>query len=186
MVDCKSYTCERVVLSPLAGEAQAYVDTLDMLELTKVFFALFLDPWKSLSDVESIFEKQHKSPVITDAKSLYDALEKSESSTRNLAARRTATEVTASRQRLEHGFIHTGRVNSDRQMADGLTKPQAAWKLLEIMSAGKWKNAWHATFQSARKLKLAERLEGRTDFDGCRILDDNSVASRCLLTKSYP
>ena len=39
------------------------------------FYSQFLDPWKSLSDVESIFEKQHKSPVIKDAKSLSDALE---------------------------------------------------------------------------------------------------------------
>ena len=75
-----------------------------MLEITKVCHALFLAPWKSLSDVESVFEKQHKSPVITDAKSLYGALERSESSTRNLTERRTATEVTAIRQRLEHGF----------------------------------------------------------------------------------
>ena len=74
-VDWKSYTCKRVVRSSLAGETQAYVETLEMLECTKVLYALFLDPWKSLSDVESIFEKQHKSPVITDFMSLYDALE---------------------------------------------------------------------------------------------------------------
>ena len=43
------------------------------------------------------FEKQHQSPVITDAKSLDVARERSESSTRNLAERRTATEVTAIR-----------------------------------------------------------------------------------------
>ena len=137
-----------------------------MLEFTKVFRALFLDPWKSLSDVESIFEKQRKSPVITDAKSCYDALFESESSTRNLTERRTATEVTAIRQRLEHGFIYTGWVNSDRQMADGLTTPQTAWKLLEIMSAGKWKIVWDETFQSARKLKVAGRSESKRDFDG--------------------
>ena len=128
------------------------------------FYSLFLDLWKSLSDVESIFEKQHKSPVITDAKSLYDALERSESSTRNLTVRRTAIEVTLIRQRLDHGFIYTGWVSSDRQMADGLTKPQAAWKLLEIMSAGRWKIVWDATFGSARKLKVAERSEGKRDF----------------------
>ena len=76
-------------------------------------------------------------------------------------------DVTAIRQRLEHGFIHAGWVNSDWQMADGFTKPQAAWKLLEIMSAGRWKIVWDATFQSARKLKLAERSEGkRVFFDG--------------------
>ena len=72
--------------------------------------------------------------------SLYDALERSESSARNLAERRTAIEVTAIRQRLEHGFICTGKANFDRQMADGLTKPQAAWTLLEIMSAGDGKS----------------------------------------------
>ena len=127
MVDWKIYKCNRVVRNSLAGEIQAYVETLDMLEFTKAFYALFLNPGQSLSDVESIFEKHHKSPVITDATSLYDALEKSESTTRNLTERRTTMEVTAIRQRLEHGFICTDWVNSYRQMADGLTKPQAAW-----------------------------------------------------------
>ena len=95
MVDWKSYRCRRVVRSSLAGKTQAYMETLDMLEFTKVFCALFLDPWKSLSDVESFFEKQYRSPVITDAQSLFDALERGDSSTRNLAERRTAIEVTA-------------------------------------------------------------------------------------------
>ena len=62
MVDWKSYKCKRVVRSSLVGETQAYLETLDMLEFMMVFYALFLDPWKSLSDVESKFEKQHKSP----------------------------------------------------------------------------------------------------------------------------
>ena len=119
--------CKRVVRTSLAGETQAYVETLDMLEFTKVFYALFLDPWKSLSDVESFFEKQHKSPVITDAKSLYDALERSESSTRNLTERRTAIE------------------------ADGLTKPQAAWKLLEIYVCKKMENRLGRDFPECKK-----------------------------------
>ena len=55
MVDWKSYKCKRVVRSSLAGETQSYVETLDMLEITWVFHALFLDPWKSLSDAESNF-----------------------------------------------------------------------------------------------------------------------------------
>ena len=185
IVDWKSCRCFRVVRSSLADETQAYVGTLDMLEFTSVIYALFLDPWKSLSDGASIFEKQHKSPLITDAKSLYDALGRSESSTQNLTERRTAIEVTAIRQRLEHGFIYTGWVNIDTEMADGLTKPQAAWKLLEIMSAGNWKIVWDATFKNARKLLVAERSEGKRDLDGWRILDDNSAVSRCLLTSFY-
>ena len=47
MVDWKSYRCKRFVRSSLAGETQAYVETLDMLEFTKVFYALFLNPWKA-------------------------------------------------------------------------------------------------------------------------------------------
>ena len=54
-VDWKSYKCKLVVRSSLAGETQAHVETLDMLEFTKVFYALFLDPWKSQSGAESFF-----------------------------------------------------------------------------------------------------------------------------------
>ena len=38
VIDWKSYRCKRVVRSSLAGEIQAYVETLDMMEFTKVFF----------------------------------------------------------------------------------------------------------------------------------------------------
>ena len=69
MVDWRSYKCKRLVCSSLAGETQVHVETVDMLEFTKVF-TLCSWTWKSLSDVDSKFEKQHKSPVIADAKSL--------------------------------------------------------------------------------------------------------------------
>ena len=64
--------------SSLAGETQDHVEKLGMLELAKLCYSLLLDTWKSMSDVEPTLEKQQKSPVITDAKSLYDALERSE------------------------------------------------------------------------------------------------------------
>ena len=41
MVDWKRYKCKRVVRSSLADETQAYVETLDMLEFTKVFTLCF-------------------------------------------------------------------------------------------------------------------------------------------------
>ena len=37
MVDWNSYKCKRVVRSSLAGETQANVETLDMLEFSKMF-----------------------------------------------------------------------------------------------------------------------------------------------------
>ena len=71
MADWRSHKCERVVRSSLAGETQADVETLDMLELTRVFYSV-PGPWKSLGDAEPTIENQHKSRVIT-AKSWYDA-----------------------------------------------------------------------------------------------------------------
>ena len=150
MVDWKSYKYKRVVRSSLAGETQAYVETLDMLEFTRCFTLFFWTLGKARVMWNQFLRNNTRVLVITDAKSLFDPLERSDSSTRNLTERRTAIEVTAIRQRLEHGFINTAWVNSDRQMADGLTKPQTAWKLLEIMSAGKWKIVWDETFESAR------------------------------------
>ena len=41
LVDWKSYKCKRVVRSSPAGETQAYVETLDMLEFTKCFTLSF-------------------------------------------------------------------------------------------------------------------------------------------------
>ena len=67
-----------------------------------------------------------KSCAITDCKSLYDALEKNESLGLGLSEKRTAIEVTATRQQMQATGIETRWVNSDRQLADVLTKPTAS------------------------------------------------------------
>ena len=46
VVDWRSYECRRVVRRSLAGEAQAFVETLDMLEFTKNFVLCFWIPGK--------------------------------------------------------------------------------------------------------------------------------------------
>ena len=46
MVDWRRYKCKRVVRRSLADEIQACVETLDMLDFTKVFYSLFLGPWE--------------------------------------------------------------------------------------------------------------------------------------------
>ena len=114
-------------------------------------------PWCfTLGDVESILEKQHKSPVIIDDKSLYDALERSESSTRNLTERRTAIEVTAIRQRLEHGFIYTAWVTSDRQNGDHVC--QKSWKLSgtrlsKVQESSRWQDG-----QKAKEILMGDEF----------------------------
>ena len=106
-----------------------------------------------------------------------------EKTTQNLAERRAAREINAIRQPLEHGMVYTNLVNSDQQMADGIKKPQAAGKLLEIMSAGRWKIVWDPTFQNARRSTCQNSPKSNRVW---RILDDKFCAKCCLQTKSYP
>ena len=85
-------------------------------------------------------------------------------------------EFTAIRQRLEHGFICSGRVNCDRQTADGLTKPQTAWKPLEIVSAGKMENCLGRDFPECKKAQ-----GGRTVRRQKEILMDDEFSMIILL-----
>ena len=68
-------------------------------------------------------------------------------------------------------FIFSGWVNSDRQMADGLTKPQAAWKLRKIVLGRDFPECKKA--QGGRTVRKAKEI-----LMGGRILDDNSAVSR--------
>ena len=89
----------------------------------RLFFAecIVVEPidLRKADQVLSLLPKAH---VITDCKSLYDALEKSESAGLGLAEKRTAIEVTATRETMRETGITTRWVNSDRQVADVLTK----------------------------------------------------------------
>ena len=64
--------------------------------------------------------------MVTDCKSLYDALARSESQGLGLSEKRTAIEVTATMQQMEATGISCKWVNSDRQLADSRTEPMAA------------------------------------------------------------
>ena len=101
-----------------------------------------------------------KAHVITDCKSLYDALERSESAGLGLAEKRTAIEVTATRDTMRETGITTRWVNSDRQIADVLTKPHVpSHNLQALQSSGRWKIVFDDQFTSAKKLRKAARDE---------------------------
>ena len=90
--------------------------------------------------------------------SLYDALERSESAGLGLSEKRTAIEVTATQEVMRETGISTRWVNSDRQIADVLTKPQVpAHNLQALQSTGRWKIVFDDQFTSAKKLRKAAR-----------------------------
>ena len=71
-VDWKSYTCKRAVCSSLAGETLVCMETLGMLEFTKVFILCSWTLGKAWMMWNPLVRNNTKSPVITDAKSLYE------------------------------------------------------------------------------------------------------------------
>ena len=76
-----------------------------------------------LRRADKVLSEMPKAYVVTDCKSLYDALERSESAGLGLAEKRTAIEVTATREAMRETGNITRWVNSDRQVADVLRKP---------------------------------------------------------------
>ena len=85
-------------------------------------------------------------------------LQKSESAGLGLSEKRTAIEVTATRDVMRETGIATRWVNSDRQIADVLTKPQVpSHSLQAFQSTGRWKIVFDDQFTSAKKLRKAAR-----------------------------
>ena len=99
-----------------------------------------------------------ESCAITDCKSLYDALEKNESLGLGLSEKRTSIEVMATRQQMRATGIKTRWVNSDRQLADVLTKATAPpASILKLQTTGRWKIVWDESYTSAKNLRKAKR-----------------------------
>ena len=97
--------------------------------------------------------------MVTDCKSLYVALARSESQGLGLQEKRTAIEVAATRQQMEASGVTCKWVNSDRQLADSLTKPMAAHAMKQLCTSGRWKIIFDESFTSAKKVKKLVRDE---------------------------
>ena len=124
ILNWKSWKLKRKVRSSLAAESQAMADLVDCLNYVRLFFADCLHPIGiDLRRADEAWQALPESTVVTDCKSLYDALEKSESAGLGLTEKRTSIEVQATRQQMQATGLHARWVNSDRQLADVLTKP---------------------------------------------------------------
>ena len=66
--------------------------------------------------------------------------------------------MTATKQQMQATGIQTKWVNSDRQLADVLTKATASpASILKLQNTGRWKIVWDETFTSAKKLRKEKR-----------------------------
>ena len=159
IIDWKSWKLSRKCRSSLSAESQAMADAIDILNFIRLFFADCIHPTGiDLRQPDKILQMCPESHAITDCKSLYGALEKNESLGLGLSEKRTSIEVTATRQQMRATGIKTRWVNSDRQLADVLTKPTApAAAIQRLCTTGRWKIVWDAEFTSAKNLRKEKR-----------------------------
>jgi len=130
ILDWRSFKLRRVARSSLAAEVQAFSEGIDSLDFARLHFAELKSPKGiNLKNADSHSRDSCEAAMVTDCKSLWDAVVKSTSAGLGMAEKRTSIEVLAGRERMESLAIPLKWANSDRQLADGLTKTQAAWKL---------------------------------------------------------
>ena len=134
ILDWSSKKLPRKARSSLAPQVQAGSAGTDQLEWIKVFLTLIWHgEWSAVA--EETARWLGKSPVITDAKSLYDAA-RSVTSGLGLAEKRTALEADAMLDRLKFMDAELKWTSAFQQVADGLTKPRARQCMAESLRRG--------------------------------------------------
>ena len=163
LIDWHSRKLTRMCRSSLSAEAQAAAAAVDGLEWTKVFAAALVNPFIAIEKEESL-QMFGFSPVATDAKSLYDAA-RSVSAGLRLSERRTAIEVSIVRERLAALLGEWRWVNSDQQLADGLTKTAARDNMTIVLARGVHQLRFDPSFTAAKKVSKKEKEKMNQEHD---------------------
>ena len=95
LIDWKSFRLKRMARYSLSAEVQASAEALDALEFVKLFLAEILSS-RGINlrhEADKAIAEVCESPLVTDCKPLYDAVERSVSTGLNLSERRSPIEV---------------------------------------------------------------------------------------------
>ena len=134
ILDYGSKKLARKARSSLTAEVQAGSLGVDQLEWTKVFVTKIFKPLWSSTACETA-RWTGNSPVITDAKSLYDAT-RSPAAGLSLAEKRTSLELSAVVDRVAFFGGDWRWTSAFQQLADGLTKGRARQAFAEALRRG--------------------------------------------------
>ena len=104
-----------------------------------------------LKKADDYLQLDQLSTILADCKSLYDALATVETSGLQLTERLSAIEAAGCKVRLGQTNCQVRWVNSDRQLADGLTKTDVCDHLRKFQRQGFWKIISDPEFVSAKK-----------------------------------
>ena len=151
----------RVVRSSTSAEVQMASTATDAHEFIKQILLDWFNQETIGHDCVDQAMKQVQSVMVCDSRNLYDALSKIESSGLHLEEKRTAIEVLSIRERTQAAGVTLRWVDSDQQLADGLSKNNEYEQLLEICHQGAFRLVFDPRFTSAKKKRQAAARERR-------------------------
>ena len=88
-----------------------------------------------------------------DSKNAYDALKRSESSGLQKDEKRTSAELFGIKERVTDGFVDTRWIESDQEIADGLSKPFAYEQFFKVLRLGRWSICFSPEVVSAKRTR---------------------------------
>ncbi|CAK0816650.1 unnamed protein product [Prorocentrum cordatum] len=160
----------RLCRSSLSAEAQAAALGVDSLMWVKLYLTLSLRP-DFKPDQAMLYLGE--SPFITDAKCLYDA-SRSATAGLGITEKRTAIEVKIVNEQMEEIGAVWKWVNTQQQMADGLTKLSARQQMADVLRRGVHALRYDPNFVAGKKLtkRAMEQREKELDQAGDDLADE--------------
>ena len=157
VIGWKSGRLQRVARSSLAAETQALADMEQEIMFARLTWAELLGTRVSLEKTLPAIRRV-PAVLITDARALFDALEKGSiaSSGYSMKDKYTALEMQALSQHVEEQGSILQWVDSDHQLADGLTKIQKQDVLKKFMVQGTWRLRLDGALLSAKKRRALQ------------------------------
>ena len=158
IVAWKSGKLNRIARSSLAAEVQAFSETEEELMFIRAQWAEMCGltlPAKGFEEVVS----QIKGALVTDARSLYDTVQKGDRNTSGLGLKEkySALELLSVIQRLQLCNTIVRWVHSEAQLADAMTKRLTTSALNKVILECQWTLVEDPNFVSAKNLRKQRR-----------------------------
>ena len=148
----KSSKLNRVARSSLSAEVQSLADLEQEMMLARLTWCELLGHDIDLQQPQS-FVKKIPAAMVIDAKAVYDVLERDGvmSATVGIKDKYSALELAALQQHIREQKTTVLWCDSDRQLADGLTKSAKQDAIKNFLATGVWKIRMDGAFISAKK-----------------------------------
>jgi hypothetical protein len=155
----------RVVRSSTAAETQSAAEALDELDWCRLLWHEMNGGWIEFKHPEKSI-RQVTGVLVTDSTCLFDALHAKETACLGYKDKREGIEALRIKELTEANGTLAKWVNGAAQLADGLTKTRAAWKIVRFMRNGqRYRIVFDPSKHSAR-WRSKNRVGEFDDIDG--------------------